>query len=126
MVSGRHVGAQLEGQKVILSFLQYWTLSIEQFWFLFLLILNGVTENQQLVLAYDLFEDRRIDNDSARFKFWICTNHNFLLSIATNQFSSFCLDIRSRQCYFPVSQSGEIWNKKAFPYILLYTTKTKD
>ena len=45
---------------------------------------------------------------------FIWTNHNSLLSIATNQFASFCLDIRSRQCYFCVYLSGEIWNKKAF------------
>ena len=73
-----------------------------------------------LVLAYDLLEDRRIDDDSARFnffqifEFWIWTNHNSLLSIATNQFASFYIDIRSRQCYFRVCQRSEIWNKKAF------------
>jgi len=71
-----------------------------------------------LILAYDLLEDRRIDDDSARFNFflifWIWTNHNSLLSIATNQFALFCTDISSRQCYFRVCQSGEIWNKKAF------------
>ena len=81
-----------------------------------------------LVLAYDLLEDRRIDDNSTRFKFFlIWTNHNSLLSIATNQFPSFYIDIRSRQCYFHVCQSGEIWNKKAFLlYILiffLYKTK---
>ena len=55
------------------------------------------------------------------FEFWIWTNHNSLLSIATNQFASFCMDIRSRQCYFRVCQSGEIWNKKAFfPYFLIF------
>ena len=55
------------------------------------------------------------------FEFWIWTNHNSLLSIATNQFASFCIDIRSRQCYFRICQSGEIWNKKAFfPYILIF------
>ena len=48
------------------------------------------------------------------FEFWIWTNHNSLLSIATNQFASFFIDIRSRQCYFRVCQSGEIWNKRAF------------
>ena len=75
-----------------------------------------------LVLAYDLLEDRRIDHDSARFKFfWIWTNQNSLLSIETNQFASFCIDKRSRQCYFRVWQSGEIWNKKVFfPYILIF------
>ena len=45
-----------------------------------------------LVLAYDLLEDRRIADDSARFKlFWIWANHNSLLSIATNQLASFCI-----------------------------------
>ena len=48
------------------------------------------------------------------FEFWIWTNHNSLLSIATNQFASFFIDIRSCQCYFRVCQSGEIWNKRAF------------
>ena len=42
-----------------------------------------------LVLTYDLLEDRRVDDDRARFKFDSCvilwTNHNSLLSIATNQ-----------------------------------------
>ena len=52
--------------------------------------------------------------DSSFFEFWIWTNHNSLLSIATNQFASFFIDIRSRQCYFRVCQSGEIWNKRAF------------
>ena len=51
-------------------------------------------------------------------EFWIWTNHNSLLSIATNQFASFCIDIRLRQCYFRVSKSGEIWNKKAFLYYI--------
>ena len=77
-----------------------------------------------LVLSYDLLEDRRIDDDSARFKlffeFWIWTNHNSLLSIATNQFASFCIDIRWRQCYFRVCQSGQIWNKKAAPRVPLF------
>ena len=60
------------------------------------------------------------------YEFWIWTNHNSLLSIATNQFASFCIDTRSRQCYFSVCQSGEIKrnknkNKKAFfPYILMF------
>ena len=59
--------------------------------------------------------------------FWIwTTNHNSLLSIATNQFASFFIDIRSRQCYFRVSQSGEIWNKRAFfPCILIFFYYTK-
>ena len=55
------------------------------------------------------------------FEFWILTNHNSLLSMATNQFASFFIDIRSRQCYFRVCQSGEIWNKTAFfPCILIF------
>ena len=59
--------------------------------------------------------------DSKFFEFWNWTNHDSLLSIATNQFASFCIGIRSRQCYFRVCQSGEIWNKKAFfPYILIF------
>ena len=44
-----------------------------------------------LVLTYDLMEDWRIDDNSTRFKFDSCvilwTNHNSLLSIATNQFT---------------------------------------
>ena len=85
-----------------------------------------------LILTYDLLEDRRIDDDSAWFIFvlifelWIWTTHNSLLSIATNQFASFCTDTRSRQCYFHVCQSGKIWNKKAFFSVyfnfLLYKT----
>ena len=72
-----------------------------------------------LVLTYDLLEDRRIYDDSARFKFdsWVIlwTNHNSLLSIATNQFASLCIDNNLRQRFnFCVCQSGEIWNKKAF------------
>ena len=71
-----------------------------------------------LVLTYDLSEDRRIDDDSARFKFGSCvilwTNHNSLLNIATNQFASFCIDNTFRQSAIFVSVSGEIWNKKAF------------
>ena len=72
-----------------------------------------------LVLTYDLLEvRRRIDDDSARFKFDSCvilwTNHNPLLSIATNYFASFCIDNRLLKCYFSVFESGEICNKKAF------------
>ena len=55
------------------------------------------------------------------FEFWIWTNHNSLLSIATNQFASFFIDIRSPQCYFHVCQSDEIWNNRAFfPCILIF------
>ena len=53
--------------------------------------------------------------------FWIWTNHDSMLSIATNQYASFCIYIRPRQYYFCVCQSGEIWNKKAFfPYVLIF------
>ena len=31
--------------------------------------------------------------DSSFFQFWIWTNHNSLLSIAINQFASFCMDV---------------------------------
>ena len=59
--------------------------------------------------------------DSSFFEFWIWTNLNSLLSIATNQFASFFINIRSRQCYFRVCQSGEISNKRAFfPCILIF------
>ena len=59
--------------------------------------------------------------DSSFFEFWIWTNHNSLLSIAINQLASFFINIRSRQCYFRVCQSGEIWNKRAFfPCILIF------
>ena len=55
--------------------------------------------------------------DSSFFEFWIWTNNNSLLSIATNQFASFFIDIGSRQCYF----RGEISNKRAFfPCILIF------
>ena len=55
------------------------------------------------------------------FEFLIWTKFNSLLSIATNQFASFCINIRSHQCYFCVCQSSEIWIKKAFfPYILIF------
>ena len=54
------------------------------------------------------------------FDFWIWTNHNYLLGIETNQFASFCIDIRSLQCYFRVCPSGEIWNKKAYFLCILF------
>ena len=47
------------------------------------------------------------DDDSARFKFDSCvilrTNYNSLLSIATNQFASFCIANRLRQSAIFVS-----------------------
>ena len=49
----------------------------------------------------------RTDDDRAQFKFdsymILLTNHNFLLSIATNQFTSFCIDNRLRQSAIFVS-----------------------
>ena len=55
------------------------------------------------------------------FEIWICTNHSSLLSIATNQFASFFIDIRSRQYYFRVCQSGENWNQRGiFLCILIF------
>ena len=95
-------------------------------------IISSVMHAFWLVLTYDLSEDRRIDHDSARFKFYICvilwTNHKSLLSIATNQFASFCIHNRLRESAIFVSVSDEIWNKKAFlPYILiLYYIKQID
>ena len=68
-----------------------------------------------LVLTYDLLEDRRIDDviikTSAlcflKIQIWYCvilwTNNNSLLSTATNQFASFCIDNRSRQSAIFVS-----------------------
>jgi len=77
-----------------------------------------------LVLAYDLLEDRCTDDDSGRFKvFWIfwILNLNQSWFFAKHQFASFFIDIRSRQCYFRVCQSGEIWNKRTFfPWILIF------
>ena len=56
------------------------------------------------------------------FEFWIWTNHNSLLSLATNQFASLCIDIISRQCYFRVCFlfSFEIRKRAFFPYILIF------
>ena len=60
-----------------------------------------------LVLTYDLLEDRRKDDDSARFKFDSCvilwTNHNSLPRLATYQFASLCIDNRLRQSAIFVS-----------------------
>ena len=58
------------------------------------------------------------------FEFWLWTNHNSLLSIATNQFASFCIDIISRQWYFRVCQSGEMWNKFFSVYFNFLLCKT--
>ena len=60
-----------------------------------------------LGLTYDLLEDKRKDDDGARFKF-VCdvilwTNHNYLPRLATYQFASFCIDNRLRQSAIFVS-----------------------
>ena len=74
-----------------------------------------------LVLAYDLLEDTRIDDDSARFK---NLNQSQFFAKHSNQSVRIILyrhTVRSRQCYFHVCQSGEIWNEKAFfPHILIF------
>ena len=85
-----------------------------------------------LVLPHDLLEDRRIDDDSTRFKFDSCgilwTNHKSLLSIATNQFASFCIDNRLRQSAILVSvKVAKFEIKGFFPYIfILYYIKQID
>ena len=83
-----------------------------------------------LVLTYDLLEDRRIDDDSARFKFDFCvilwTNHNSLLSMATNQFASFCIGNTLRQsATFASVKVAKFEIKRLFPVYfnsLLYKT----
>ena len=70
-----------------------------------------------LVVTYDLLEERRIMTTALNnFKFDSCmirwTNQNSLLSIATNQFASFCIDYRLRQSAIFVSVKVvkfEIW-----------------
>ena len=51
--------------------------------------------------SYDLLKDRRVHDDSARFKFESCvilsTNQNALIRKATNEFASFCVDNRLGQ-----------------------------
>ena len=86
-----------------------------------------------LVLTYDLLEDRHIGDNSARFKFDRCvilwTNHNSLLSRATNQFSSFCIDNRLHQSAIFVCVKVVKYEIKRlfFPYILiLYYIKQID
>ena len=85
-----------------------------------------------LVLTYDLSEDRRTDDDSARFKFDSCvilwTNQNSLLSIATNQFASLCIDNRLHQSAIFVSVKVAKFEIKTFlSYILiLYYIKQED
>ena len=77
-----------------------------------------------LVLSCELLKDRRIDDDSTRFKFDSCvilwTNHNSLLSIATNQFPSFCIGNKSLQSAIFVSvKVSKFEIKRFFPYILI-------
>ena len=54
-----------------------------------------------LIGSYDLLKDRRVHDDSARFKFesWVIlwTNQNALIRKATNEFASFCVDTRLGQ-----------------------------
>ena len=86
-----------------------------------------------LVLTYDLLEDRRIDDDSAGFKFDSCrvlwTNHNSLLCRATNQFASFCIDNSLRQSAIFVSVKVAKFdiNRLFFRiYFIVYYIKQKD
>ena len=94
------------------------------------ILLNNNPSNSRILIGSHLWSirgqthgwrQRSIQVFFKFFEFWIWTNHNSLLSIATNQFASFFIDIRSRQCYFRVCQSGEIWNKRVFfPCILIF------
>ena len=85
-----------------------------------------------LVLTYDLLKDRRIDDDSARFKFdsgvILWTNPNSLLSITISQFASCCIDNRLRQSAIFVSvKVAKFEIIRFFPYILiLYYVKQID
>ena len=82
-----------------------------------------------LVLAYDLLDDRRINDDSARFQFFcifriLNLNQSQFFAKHSNQSVRFIL-YRSCQCYFRACQNGEIWNKKAFfQYILIASCAT--
>ena len=73
-------------------------------------IISSVIHAFWLVLTYDLLEDRCIDDDSTWFKFDSCVilwiNHNSLLSIATNQFTSFCID--NRLCQSAIFMSVKV------------------
>ena len=83
-----------------------------------------------LVLTYDLLEDRRIDDNNARFNLDSCTilwtNHKSLLSIATNQFASFCMYNRLRQSAIfilvKVSKFEIKWSFSVYFNSLLYKT----
>ena len=83
-----------------------------------------------LVLTYHLLEDRRIDDNNARFNLDSCTilwtNHKSLLSIATNQFTSFCMYNRLRQSAIFISvkvSKFEIkWSFSVYFNSLLYKT----
>ena len=86
-----------------------------------------------MALTHGLLEDRRTDEDSAGFKFDSCvifwTNHNSLLSIATNQFASFCKDNSLRQSAIFVSVKVAKFEIKrlSVPHILiLYYIKQTD
>ena len=94
-------------------------------WSIFHYIVNLVLRAIWLVLICDLLNDRRTDDDSTRFKFdsymILWTNHNSLLSIATNQFASFWIDNRLRQSAVFVSvKVAKFEIKRLFlPHILI-------
>ena len=80
-----------------------------------------------LVITYDLLEDRRIDDDSARFKFfWILNlNQSQFFAKHSNQSVRFILyRHKITSVLFRACQSGEIWNKNnnfiIFTYILIF------
>ena len=64
------------------------------------------------------------------------TNHNFLLSIATDEIASFCIDNRLCQMAFSVfievgkrwllSTDERFWNKKSYSSLFLYYVKQID
>ena len=81
-----------------------------------------------LVLAYDLLEDRRIDDDSAWFKFFLIflilnLNQSQFFAKHNNQSVRFIFYTHkiTSVLNFRVCQSGKIWNKKEFfRYILIF------
>ena len=79
-----------------------------------------------LVLTYDLLEDWRMDDDSAQFQFdsfvILWTNHNSLLSIATNQIASLCIDHRLGQSAIFASVKVAKFEIKRLFFPLLYKT----
>ena len=68
-----------------------------------------------ILQPYDLGQTHRRRQRSIQvffefFKFWIWPNHNSLLSIATNQFASFCMDIRWRQFFVLTTFWRPLWS----------------